>query len=91
MHGQPLRDSHRYTAMLPLTCPTVSSTELLMKALIQLILLVTLCTYINEYNAVLICCELSKWESDQTRQTEHNKGVITGINNYIINNNNFLY
>jgi len=50
--------------MLLPTYPTVSNTEVLMKALIQLILLVTLCTYINVNNSVLIYHELSKMESE---------------------------
>lgn len=50
--------------------PTVSSTEVLMKALIQFILLVTLCTFIVVNNVVLIYHEISKRESDQLdRQT----------------------
>lgn len=58
---------------------TVSSTEVLMKALIQFILLVTLCTFIVVNNVVLIYHEISKRESDQARQADHNKGIITGI------------
>lgn len=67
------------SAMLLPIYPTASSTEVLMKALIQLLLLVTLYIYINVNNVVLIYHELSKRESDQPRQTEHNKDIITGI------------
>lgn len=59
-----------------------------MKALIHLILFVTLCIYINEYNVLLVCCELSKRESGQTRQAEYNKGDTIEINNNTTNNSN---